>query len=64
LGERSDKGARMINLLVKFVIAALFIMVARPIAGETFNGGWVSAFILVLIFNIYDLVGASAEKEK
>jgi hypothetical protein len=59
---KSDKGAEVINLLVKFVIAALFIMVARPIAGETFNGGWVSAFILVLIFNIYDIVGKREEK--
>lgn len=52
----------MINLLVKFLIAALFIMVARPIAGETFNGGWVSAFLLCLVFNIYDMVGASEKK--
>jgi hypothetical protein len=37
-------------------------MIARPIAGETFNGGWVSAFILVLIFNIYDMVGKRVEK--
>lgn len=52
----------MINLLVKFIIAALFIMVARPIAGETFNAGWVSAFLLVLIFNIYDMVGIKKEE--
>lgn len=53
----------MINFIVKFVIAALFIMVARPIAGESFNAGWVSAFILVLIFNIYDMVGKNVDKK-